>query len=322
MKLKNKIKIVNSILKSYFNQKTPLSVSWTLLNRCNKKCQYCNLPNIKTKELTTKQIFSIIDELAEMECQRIGFTGGEPFLRNDIREIIDYVKQKGIFVGIVSNGALINSNNIDALDLLQLSLDGEKEINDIQRYHGSFNDVVRAIKLAKKKYIKVWVTYTLTKNNLDTSFILDFAKEHNLKIFFQPVVDYKNCGLTSKNLFPLTNRFRNSIKQLIYLKNKPNSYIGNSLDGLKYLNNWPNFPKLNCLAGMLFAHIYPNGDVFPCFNMDNQSCINCEKEGFKNAFDLIQRSKCDGCWTYANIDMNLLLNFNLNTIFNTVRLMK
>ena len=111
MQLKNQFKIIKSILNQrLFNKKIPLSVSWTLTNRCNKKCFYCNLPNITSKELTTKQTFSIIDELASLGTQRIGFTGGEPLLRKDIGEIINYSHSKGIFTGMVSNGSLVEKS--------------------------------------------------------------------------------------------------------------------------------------------------------------------------------------------------------------------
>lgn len=322
MDLKNKLNIFSSIVNSYFGKKTPLSVSWTLLNRCNRKCLYCDLPNIKSNELSKKQIFSIIDELSELGCQRIGFTGGEPFLRKDIKEIIKYTKSKGIFIGVVSNGSLVTKNNVKEVDLLQLSLDGDKEINDNQRYNGSFNDVVKAIKIAKKKNIKTWITYTITKYNLDTSFILDLAQEYNLRIFFQPVVYYKNCGLNAKNSFPDEVEFRKTINNLIKLKKKQNNFIGNSLTGLRYFYNWPNYKFIKCYAGNLFAHIYPNGDIFPCFNMDKKQKKNCLNNGFKKPFYSFNNLDCDGCWTYANIELNLLLNLNLNAVFNTLNLMK
>ena len=325
MQLKNQFKIIKSILNQIlFNKKTPLSVSWTLTNRCNKKCFYCNLPNIASKELRTKQIFSIIDELAELGTQRIGFTGGEPLIRNDVKEIIDHSHNKGIFTGMISNSSLVKKkiNKIKNLDLLQLSLDGPEKINDKQRYKGSYKDVVSAIKTAKGKIPKIWLTCVLTKNNLDSiDFILDLAKQYNLRVFFQPVVDYKNCGLQAKNLFPDEGKFKEVIKELIRLK-KTNKHIGNSGIGLKYLHNWSTYKKLNCYAGKLFAHIYPNGDIFPCFNMDGQNSESCLNNGFKHAFNNLKLKDCDGCWTYANIEMNYLFNFNFNAGWASLKLLR
>ena len=306
MKIKNQFFIIKSILsQKLFHKKTPLSVSWTLTNRCNKKCFYCDLPNIPSKELTTKQILGIIAELANLGTQRIGFTGGEPLLREDIKEIIDYSHKKGIFTGTVSNGSLVkeNINKIKNLDLLQLSLDGEKEINDLQRYKGSYKDVISAIKSARDKIPKIWLTYVLTKNNLNSvDFILDLARQYNLKVFFQPVVYYKNCGLQARSLFPDKEKFKEIIKKLIKLK-KVNKYIGNSIVGLRYIYGWPNYKKLKFYAGELFAHIYPNGNVYPCFNMDDKHPLNYLSNGFDNAFKNLELKNCKGCWTYAHIEM-------------------
>jgi MoaA/NifB/PqqE/SkfB family radical SAM enzyme len=325
MQLINKPLFIKSILnRRLFNKKTPLSVSWTLTNRCNHKCKYCNLLNIVSEELTTKQIFSIIDELDKLGTQRIGFTGGEPLLREDINKIIDYSHNKGIFTGLVSNGSLVQKkiNEIKNLDLLQLSLDGLEEINDKQRYKGSYKDVISAIKTTKGKIPKIWLTCVLTKKNLNSiDFILELARQYNLKVFFQPVVDYENCGLQAKTLFPDKDKYKETIKKLIILKKK-NQQIGNSKVGLKYLQNWPIYKKLNCNASKLFAHIYPNGDVYPCFNMDGKKPINCLSKDFNNAFKQLKLKDCKGCWTYANIEMNYLFNFNFNAGWNSLKLLR
>ena len=325
MQLKNKSIVIKSVLNQrLFKKRTPLSVSWTLTNRCNKKCIYCNLPNIYSKELTTKQIFSIIDELAELGTQRIGFTGGEPLLRNDIKEILDYSHNKGLFTGMVTNGSLVTRSidKIKNLDLLQLSIDGPGEINDEQRYKGSYKEVINAIKATKGKIPKVWLTCVLTKDNLNSiNFILDLTKQYNLKVFFQPVADYKNCGPEAKNMFPDKEKYKDTIRKLIELK-KTNKQIGNSKTGLEYLLNWPVYKRMNCYAGELFAHIYPNGDVYPCFNMDGKKPINCLKNGFRNAFEQINRNGCDCCFTYTTVELNHSFDLNINAGWNSLKLLR
>jgi len=325
MQLKNQFKIIKSIIiQRLFNIKIPLSISWTLTNRCNKKCFYCNLPNINSRELTTKQIFSIIDELVKLGTQRIGFTGGEPLLREDIKEIIDYTHSKGIFTGMVSNGSLVRKNisKIKNLDLLQLSLDGSEEINDRQRYRGSYKDVISAIKVTSGKIPKIWLTCILTKNNLNSvDFILSLAEERDLRVFFQPVVDYKNCGMEVKTLFPDKGKYKEVVKRLIKLK-RTNRHVGNSMVGLRYLYNWPIYKKLNCYAGKLFAHIYPNGDVYPCFNVDDKKPINFLSGCFNKVFKELELKDCRGCWTYANIEMNYLFNLNFSAGWNSLRLLR
>ena len=331
MELKNKFASVKSVIEQkLFNKRFPLIISWTLSNRCNRKCRYCNLPNIKCQELTTEEVLKTIDELKDNGTHRIGFTGGEPLLRKDIGKIISYCKSKGIFVGVVSNGSLVKERirQLKDLDLLHLSLDGREKINDKQRYIGSYKGVIEAICAAKEQGIRTWITYVITKENTDKEdymHVLDLAKDFGLKIFFQPVVTYKNCGEYSESLSPKISDFREMIRCLISEK-KRNREIGNSLEGLKQLYHWPNLKNLSvrCHAGRLMAHIYPNGDMYPCFNLIYHKTKNV-KQGVKNVFDSMDRyevNKCDGCWTYATIEFNLLLSLNPSAIMNTSALLR
>lgn len=84
-----KIKDLNSIFWSIaryhlFNKKTPLSVTVNLTYRCNLNCIYCNVENLIGDEMSTGQIYGLIDQFYSSGCRRIGFAGGEPLVRKDI----------------------------------------------------------------------------------------------------------------------------------------------------------------------------------------------------------------------------------------------
>lgn len=322
MNLKKSSNIACSLFKARFlNKRTPLVVSWMLTNRCNRKCTYCNIPNIKCEELDTNQIFSVIKELKNMGCERIGFTGGEPLLREGIGEVINYSKNKGIFTGLVTNGALVPEkiNEISSLDLLQLSLDGPESWNDKQRYKGAYRETIKAIKIAKSHDLRVWLTCVLTKYTVEhVESVIRLAEKFDVKVFFQPVVSYKNCGDVS-HLFPSERGYKKVAGYLIKNKNKKR-VIANSKHGLKYLYNWPNRRNMKCFAGRLLAHIYSNGDVYPCFNMDDKDVKNCLSKGFKEAFTSIKIPNCNSCWTYANVEFNYLFSLNPSTLLNTLSL--
>jgi len=325
MKFTGYLNISFKIFKSYLGKKIPFSVSWSLTNRCNKKCYYCNIYNIKSRELTTKQIFKIIDQLKDLGCERIGFTGGEPLLRRDIGKILNYCKKKNIFTGIVTNAVLLprRIKEIRKVDLLQFSLDGKKEINDKHRYKGAFDDTIEGIKLAKKYGIRTWITCVLAKDNLNqVDYMLEIAKKYNTKIFFQPIVDYRLCGLNSKKLLPKASDFRKTIGYIMELKKKGNSNIGNSLPCLQYLLNWPEKSKMRCFAGKLFFHIYTDGTIYPCFNFEGKDSFNSSEINLKDGIRKLKRPDCNSCYTYANIEFNNLFSFNPKTIKNTLNLLR
>jgi MoaA/NifB/PqqE/SkfB family radical SAM enzyme len=85
----------------------PLRVMFELTYRCNFKCPHCYVPfkYRKCKELETKEVFAILDQLKDIGCFYLGFTGGEPFMRKDILDILWYAKKKGFEIIIYTNGS-------------------------------------------------------------------------------------------------------------------------------------------------------------------------------------------------------------------------
>ncbi len=321
MKLKNKISSTISIIKvKFFKRKIPLAVSWSLTNRCNFRCKYCNIYNIKSKELTTKQIFSVIDELAEMGTQRVSLIGGEPLLRKDIKQIIDYCKDYDFHVTLTSNGALVPKkiNEIKKADLLKLSFDGPKKIHDFMRQKGSYLDLLKAIEVAKNNNMKVMLNTTLTKYNLSfVDFILETARGLDTNVKFQPVNNI--CFYSKKhleNLSPPIKEYKRIISKLITLK-KSNKHIVNSLKGLKYMHDWQNTKPLKCYAGKIICRIASNGNVYPCTIMENKTkALNCVDLGFKKAFDRLPEVSCEKCLCSSTLELNCLLSFSPEMIFN------
>ena len=89
MNTTTKINSFKSIFNYYlFNKKTPLSVVLLITDKCNSRCKYCEIWNRNEEEMTTKQVYSLIDDLSDMGAQKFSIFGGEPLLREDIGKII------------------------------------------------------------------------------------------------------------------------------------------------------------------------------------------------------------------------------------------
>lgn len=126
----------------------PREIKYEITFRCNLRCIMCPLaaafddPGSKLvrewkeeKELTTQEIFNLIDDAARMGVKKIGITGGEPFLRKDIIEIVQHIKKNKLKAAILSNGTLIDQRTAErivqtGLDTLQFSIDGSEEIHN------------------------------------------------------------------------------------------------------------------------------------------------------------------------------------------------
>lgn len=145
-----------------------------ITNLCNLKCKHCyasageKFPN----EMTYEEIINVVDQLDELGINYITLSGGEPFERKDIFDIIKYIRQKDIHVMITSNGTLLNQEIMDKLkkldiDSIQISIDSyDPEIHDNFRgIKGSFNKAIEGIKLCKANGIKVSIMSTLSAIN-------------------------------------------------------------------------------------------------------------------------------------------------------------
>lgn len=156
-----------------------------ITNLCNLKCKHCyasageKFPN----EMTYDEIINVVDQLDELGINYITLSGGEPFEREDVFDIIKYIRQKDIHVMITSNGTLLNQDIMDKLkkldiDSIQISIDSyDPEIHDSFRgIKGSFNKAIEGIKLCKAIGIKVSIMSTLSainRKNMDK--LIDLA---------------------------------------------------------------------------------------------------------------------------------------------------
>lgn len=100
-------------------QRIPFSGSFELTYRCNMRCVHCYQGDRRfdhqPAELTTAEIFRITDEIAAEGCLYLLITGGEPFLRPDLYDILRYIKRKGILVTLFTNGTRIDQAAVDRL---------------------------------------------------------------------------------------------------------------------------------------------------------------------------------------------------------------
>ncbi|MBL7206888.1 MAG: radical SAM protein, partial [Candidatus Aenigmarchaeota archaeon] len=127
---------------------------------CNLKCIICDdwkpekhkerrlLENMLTKD----EYIKIIDDLADFGVQRLQFGGGEPLVRKEIFDIINYAKSKGLPTRILTNGYLLSKMDVakklsEGIDEVWVSLDGPNpETHDLERgVKGCFENVVKGI---------------------------------------------------------------------------------------------------------------------------------------------------------------------------------
>jgi len=142
--------------------------------RCNLSCMHCYLEEDTRNELTTQEVFSIIDQLAQAGCLWITFTGGEVFTRVDFFEIAGYARKKNMALALMTNGTLIDEVVAERLKQLcfqriAISLYGvTPEIHErVTRVEGSFSKTLRAIGLLREAGLKTRVMTPVMKENIN-----------------------------------------------------------------------------------------------------------------------------------------------------------
>ncbi|MFH1441742.1 MAG: radical SAM protein [Candidatus Omnitrophota bacterium] len=325
MKTTKKISIAFKLLEAnLLKKRSPVIVSWLLTYRCNQRCLYCDSWKMKTTEMETEKILSLITEMKQSGTQVLHLTGGNPLLRDDIGTIIEHAKKNNVVIDINSNGSLVKEkiNQLTGLDLLTLSFDGPEKIHDFIRGNGSYNNIMEAVEIAKKKKLKLRFNTVLSKFNLDKiEFILNKAKEFKIPVSFQPARLRTLAGLEMNPVISEETDYKRTINNLI-LEKKKNNYIVNSITGLKYLYNWPNPTKIKCVNSLIICRLQPNGDMYGCGRnfIISKNVPNVIELGFKNSFDKLNYITCKECWCASFIELNYLFQFNLDTILNIIKI--
>lgn len=164
----------------------PLRVMFELTYRCNFYCRHCYVPFSyrRYKELKTEEVFSILDQLADVGCFYLGFTGGEPFMRKDIMDILMYAKKKGFEVIIYTNGSLINKKKAEELvNLRPNKIDitipamSKAAFERISGVGGSRDRVFRTVDFLHKRGVNLgFKTCVLKENEAEIGQIQRFAE--------------------------------------------------------------------------------------------------------------------------------------------------
>jgi radical SAM protein with 4Fe4S-binding SPASM domain len=148
-------------------------VVWNVTPKCNLACEHCYAAERGGADavLDTGEAKRVIDDLAEWKVPVLLFSGGEPFCREDIRELAEYAKGKGLRVTFSTNGTLIDDNAADWLASLGtgyvgISIDGTEEMHDrFRRKAGAYAASVAAIRRLVARGVKVGLRLTVTRMN-------------------------------------------------------------------------------------------------------------------------------------------------------------
>jgi len=295
MNLKN---FLSFTLNNFFLRKYPISLVHFITNRCNARCSFCfidfNNPNTFKDELTLSEIEKLTKNIGK-NLLNINITGGEPFARKDICEILDlYCKNTPIeSIYITSNGSLPDravktlyfiTNKYKNIKInVQLSIDDIGERHDkIRKIENLFNSAVEtfhSLKEIKNVYPIVGITVSLENCSRVLELYDVLYNRYRIDAFKAIAVRDEGVYTTpEKEKIKILNAYK-ELSQVIltdskskkiknYNYDKFKSKIHLHKDKLMYSYVIRNFlkPKYEsqCHAGSLFGIIGSKGEVYAC----------------------------------------------------------
>lgn len=183
-------------------------VIWNLIRRCNLGCKHCyagSVDKVFNGELSSEEIYSVMDDLKAARVPVLILSGGEPLLRPDIFDISQASKDKGFYTALSSNGTLITKDNIEDIakinyDYVGVSIDGIGSVNDAFRVkEGAYVEALNGIRLCKERDLKVGLRFTLTEDNVEEfPKILDLLVEEGVDKFYLSHLNYAGRGNQNK----------------------------------------------------------------------------------------------------------------------------
>ncbi|MCW8982444.1 MAG: heme d1 biosynthesis radical SAM protein NirJ [Gammaproteobacteria bacterium] len=237
-------------------------VIWNLIRRCNLTCKHCYSISADTDfkgELSTEEVFNVMDDLKAFHVPVLILSGGEPLLRPDIFEISKRSKEMGFYTSLSTNGTLIGPENIEQIaeigyDYVGISIDGMRHTHDeFRRKEGSFDAAMSGIRQCLDHGIKVGMRFTLTQDNAeDLPALLQMMDEEGIDKFYLSHLNYAGRGNKNRKddaHHRLTRQameilFENCLADIREGKNREYVTGNNDADGV-YLLHWArhHFPE-------------------------------------------------------------------------------
>lgn len=253
-------------------------------NRCNLSCKTCRVPS-KSKHLVDPPksfLIDAIDQLSLMNASKVIFTGGEPFLRDDIMSLISYASMRSLTTKIQTNGSLADESTIKTLssfaqNTIGLSIDGYKKTHDkIRGMPRLYNHVIELARASKKFNLRVEVEYVVSKLNIEDFYMvandLDAIGVDKLSVRSAVPTKCATCDhehLLSPKMYYDFLRKISSLKlgmKNLHISSPDPLYYAYTLSNKELAQYIPNSGTSIAGCAICFGHIsiQPNGDVLYC----------------------------------------------------------
>jgi MoaA/NifB/PqqE/SkfB family radical SAM enzyme len=271
------------------NEPFEFFLQWHLTERCNLRCSHCYQSGAGDAELTLAQIRETATEAGAMVSDwevRYGVTverscnvtGGEPFLRKDLFEVLEVLDGEGFALFLLSNGTLVDRRRAAALAALgvkgvQVSIEGPEEIHDGIRGAGSFRAAVEGTKRLLEAGLPVTFNVTLSRINAPhLECLVETASGLGVQRvgFSRLVPSGRGAGLLEQMLAPAEAE---ALYRKLFSLSTPGVQVvtGDPVASQmreSFSDHPGEMPLGGCAAGISGLTLLPDGTILPCRRLE------------------------------------------------------
>ena len=260
----------------------PLSVHLDITYRCNERCEHCYLEHSGDNELTTAEIRGFLKQFADAGTFFLTISGGEPLLRRDCFEIIEFARELKFNVKLKTNAVLIREKQARRLrevgvEQVQVSIYSHKpEVHDaITKLPGSLSRSLEGIRLMRAAGLKVTLANVLMKSNSrDFAGVQALASETGSQYTLDPTITPMLNRDSSILALRLPHEELHAVFRDERLVGRVDEFCAPPPpidDGIR--------EGIPCSAGHTSCYVSPWGEVYPCVQFP-LVCGNLRKQPF------------------------------------------
>ena len=262
----------------------PLSAHMDITWRCNERCVHCYLDHDGKGEMTTAEMKDVIRQLSESGTFFLSISGGEPLLRRDCFEILEYARGLRMNVKLKTNAVMIGPK--EAVRLKELGIEGVQislyshlaAVHDeITKLPGSWRRTIDAIGRLNANGVKVSLTNVLmSQNSGHARATKKLAEELGVGFVVDPTITPKLNGDRSILRLGIT---KEELEEIFHSE----EFVGDVAEYCSPTSD-PEEDVMNghsCSAGHTLAYISPFAEVFPCVQFP-MACGSLRKQSFRD----------------------------------------
>lgn len=264
-------------LLSTYLSKTPVEVVFPITYACNQKCRMCRRWQLDTRqyEMSLSEIKGVFSQLRDFGINRVNLTGGEPLLRRDIFEVIEFLHDELGFerITFTTNGLLLNEKRIRrlasfsnlrviiSLDSLSPKVYADLRGPDVRAFHLLLERIKLLKRLVPNYPLRIHAVIS-SYNYDEIDNLIDFAKANELKLSAVPY-NYKMQYEANDEALRYGEEIIPAFRKLASLADR--SYISGFRFWYLRAIDWIQGKDIGrCNAGREVLYLNINGDISPC----------------------------------------------------------